>query len=143
MDIEKYHDNIIKIFGASSIIKNVDESCVVITNELVKATLYYDRRDGIINSFLEPIVIDQRLRSQYDTRTLLKMLGFLDEDPELIPVDRMNIAHELRIIEIAMEGVVLAGEEKIKEAFYFNHGYGVGYTDGMNDSVRPIRPPSR
>jgi hypothetical protein len=61
MEIDEYRDDLDAALGGKGwVAKHVDESCVEITGERVKVTIFYDKRDGIMNSSIEPCSHDQR-----------------------------------------------------------------------------------
>ncbi len=138
VDIEKYKEEIDAAFGKSRwTLRDVSETQVEISNDIVKATLGYDIRDKIIDSLIEPLGVPSEIREECQPRVLLKMLGYMDEDEELRATSPMEISHELKILGIVIEKIFALGEERVRQAQFFCDAYGIGYTDGINASVRP------
>ncbi len=137
MEIERYEEEIDAAFGSSRwTLRHVSDTQVEISNDIVKATLGYDKRDKIIDSLVEPLGVPLELREECQPRVLLKMLGYMDDDEELRVTSSMEISHELKILGIVIEKIFALGEESVRRAQFFCDAYGIGYTDGMNDRIR-------
>jgi hypothetical protein len=138
MDIEKYKEEIDAAFGESRwALRHVSDTQVEISNDIVKVTLGYDKRDQIIDSLIEPLGVPSEICEECQPKVLLKMLGYMDDDEELRATSTMEISHELKILGIVIKKVFALGEDSVKRAQFFCDAYGIGYTDGINASVRP------
>ena len=132
IDIRRYESELRSALNVPSFdIAEETDNYVEIRTDLVRLTIGYDARDGILGSMIEPLGVSAEIRDCWQTDTLLRMMNFTYEDEELKIKYIKDLPQEIDNIGIVMRGIFMAGPQRIRDAFYFCSGYNSGYEDTL------------
>jgi hypothetical protein len=96
-------------------------------------TIRVDDRDNSLTSYFQNPPGGRWDEDQYDTFVLLRMIGFMDDDVELLtnffPDD---LDRETSNISQVIKNVFVAGKNMRDAAHYFSLGHACGFTDALN-----------
>ena len=128
IEVRRHAGAFLDALGAPFEIAEEHSSEVLLRTQLVDLRIHYDPRDSILVSMIRPRNVPEEISDFCQVRTLLNMLGFMDDDEELRTNYVGDLAREIRRIGIVMRGIYLAGPQRIRDASFFDQGYGWGYT---------------